>query len=145
MSSDDAKTLERYTAADAKAAEALFRKVLQEKLPIYRDTQSVEAAPIVEGTRLWIGYSETDFSGWSRITSTTVDANIAGEVCYLPFIRRAKRHAGKGIGRALYECLEETVRQLGCEKMVLTASGARDKFWESLGFVPAGKEYVKEL
>lgn len=145
MSYDDAKALKTYTRVDAEAAEALFRQALREKLPIYRDSQPVEAAPIAGGAGLWLGYSETDFTGWARMMSTTVDANLEGDVCYIPLIQRAKRHAGQGIGRQLYGCLEETVRQLGCGKIVLTASGSRDGFWESLGFVPEGEKYVKEL
>ena len=145
MSYDDAETMRMYTAEDARAAEALFRQALEENLPIYRDSQSVGAAPIKEGSRLWLAYSETDFTGLGRMVSTTIDANIEGDTCYLCLLKRAERHAGRGIGRKLYGCLEETVRQLGCEKMILTASGARDKFWESLGFAPDGLEYVKEL
>ena len=70
--------------------------------------------------------------------STHFDFQINGDIAYVLYIQRDTKDRGKGIGRKMYEAIEQLLRERGCKIVELTPSGSGKKgIWESLGFKPA--------
>jgi GNAT superfamily N-acetyltransferase len=57
-------------------------------------------------------------------------------------------HRGQGIGRALFDAVEQEARLRGCELIYLTTAERRDDahaFYERLGLEYVGRRYLRTL
>ncbi len=136
------------TSCSTSAGEATFRKVLA-TWPAYVTTHHVYV-------RQCDGYAYYGYVGndnWLPETSgvTRLDINVRGDTLYLLGIRLLPELRGKGLGRKLYEVVEELARQLGCSRVVQTPSGrtysgqSRADYLRKLGYSLSGHVATKEL
>lgn len=56
-----------------------------------------------------------------------------------------KQFRGRGLGRRTAELLEDKIRELGGQTVVLYAQTRVKKFYMSMGYVPFGEEYLDEF
>ena len=89
-------------------------------LPIYRDGQRVDARLLCQGV-MWACYAPIPHIDHSFRTSFHL--NFEENICYLAEINLAKALRGKGIGEAMYKSVEGIAKEMGCRRIVQTASG----------------------
>lgn len=98
---------------------------------------------------------DAGFAGDYTLLGAEIDGLVRGYACagrahltvsswYLYWICVDRRAQGTGIGRALQERLEDLVRTLGGERLVLETSGRKEyararRFYRAAGFVEAGR------
>lgn len=136
-------------AAEAAAA---LRASLQ-AWPLYRPIHEVFGVAMGDSA-ISLGYHPYG-SGQRHAQTTHLDLNViqhAGvKVCYLISIGLDAEHRGQGLGRELYQLVEDFATALGCSRVVLTASGktyrgdTRADYMRRLGYEVDGSLCTKHL
>jgi len=127
---------------------SLFRECLERRFPRFEESNLTESS-LFPGGKIWVGYTTTDFKGGED--TTRIDLNVEGDVCYLVDIQLETGERGKGLGKALYQSVEEFATILGCNSVVMTPSGrtitgkSRKEYCLQMGYVPFGELDVRKV
>ncbi|MEO0653484.1 MAG: GNAT family N-acetyltransferase [Pseudomonadota bacterium] len=133
-----------YRATDAEALAALFyRAVHVGTAGAYTAAQRAAWAPHVPEVSAWDARL-----GAATALVAEVDGTPAGfmtldpDTGYIDLAFVAPEMAGHGVGRAIYDAVEEAARGAGCSRLTTAASAVARPFFDAMGWDVIAREEV---